>query len=105
VEIIPVIYTYWRYEQLLWDRLGEIADPALPRLRALATVHGIAWALLVTASVTRIYVAIAWPTMHLILAAPSIAVAMTAALYAISRSPAKHRIWPDQASASKGTES
>jgi Cu(I)/Ag(I) efflux system membrane protein CusA/SilA len=25
LEIIPVIYTYWRFEQLLWRRLGQVA--------------------------------------------------------------------------------
>jgi Cu(I)/Ag(I) efflux system membrane protein CusA/SilA len=31
LEIIPAIVTYWRYEQLLWDRL-EGLDPALLRV-------------------------------------------------------------------------
>jgi copper/silver efflux system protein len=36
LEIIPVVYTYWRYEQLLWERLGTRQPWAL---------HGLArWA-------------------------------------------------------------
>lgn len=34
LEIIPVIYTYWRNEQLLWRRLDERAFPILQWLRS-----------------------------------------------------------------------
>ena len=40
LEIIPVVVTYWRYEQLLWERLQE-AEPGLLRpLRHAAVVVG-----------------------------------------------------------------
>jgi Cu(I)/Ag(I) efflux system membrane protein CusA/SilA len=34
LEIIPVIYTYWRNEQLLWRKTGEIAPGILASLKA-----------------------------------------------------------------------
>ncbi len=36
LEIIPVIYTYWRREQLLWERLEERRDEGLARLKVFA---------------------------------------------------------------------
>src|SRR5205823_2687426 len=33
LEIIPVISTYWRQEELLWERLGELDAARLQRLR------------------------------------------------------------------------
>ncbi len=39
LEIIPVIYTYWRYEQLIWSRL-ELYAPA--RLSVMRTLRGAA---------------------------------------------------------------
>jgi copper/silver efflux system protein len=44
LEIIPVVYTYWRWEQLVRERLRE-AEPArfaeLERMRALASLGGV----------------------------------------------------------------
>jgi Cu(I)/Ag(I) efflux system membrane protein CusA/SilA len=37
LEIIPVIYTYWRNEQLFWRRLGERANSRLAVLRSAVT--------------------------------------------------------------------
>src|SRR5512133_2965104 len=43
LEIIPVIYTYWRYEQLLWERLGDRGPRALGELVRWATVVKCGW--------------------------------------------------------------
>jgi len=49
LEIIPVIYTYWRNEQLLWRRLGDAAMPILRWLERdvfavkVAAALGLAW--------------------------------------------------------------
>src|SRR5574339_173117 len=43
LEIIPVVYTYWRQEQVLWERLSEI-DPLKRRNLALwATLQKAGW--------------------------------------------------------------
>ncbi|HVV51258.1 MAG TPA: efflux RND transporter permease subunit, partial [Polyangia bacterium] len=38
LEIIPVIVTYWRLEQLLWERLTSLAPPLLRRLKIAAAI-------------------------------------------------------------------
>jgi Cu(I)/Ag(I) efflux system membrane protein CusA/SilA len=43
LEIIPVIYTYWRYEQLVWERL--VAQDPVRRARLAAAAYVIAAAL------------------------------------------------------------
>jgi Cu(I)/Ag(I) efflux system membrane protein CusA/SilA len=40
LEVIPVIYTYWRGEQLLWERLADRAPARLARLRAASIATG-----------------------------------------------------------------
>jgi Cu(I)/Ag(I) efflux system membrane protein CusA/SilA len=56
LEIIPVIYTYWRGEQLLWRRLGEATAPILHWLERNVTVLEVAGAVLVAALVSKLYV-------------------------------------------------
>ncbi len=55
LEIVPVIYTYWRYEQLLWAWLAAREAAVLARLSALA--HGAAAAALgaLALAVARFY--------------------------------------------------
>ena len=55
LEIIPVIYTYWRAEQLLWRRVGEVVPGRLPALQWLerAIMGGLAVA--TAALVARLY--------------------------------------------------
>ncbi|MBK6690541.1 MAG: efflux RND transporter permease subunit [Deltaproteobacteria bacterium] len=56
LEIIPVIYTYWRSEQLLWRRLGEATAPILRWLERNVAVLKVAGAVLVAALVSKLYV-------------------------------------------------
>lgn len=55
LEIIPVIYTYWRNEQLVWRRLSEATLPALSWLRSMATAMKIAGALTIGLLMLRLY--------------------------------------------------
>jgi copper/silver efflux system protein len=57
LEIIPVIYTYWRAEQLLWRRLGKAAAPVLRWLERNVAVLRVTGALLAASLVSRLYVA------------------------------------------------
>ena len=57
LEIIPVIYTYWRGEQLLWRRLGEAKMSILQWLERCVAVLQVAGMMLVTSLVARLYVA------------------------------------------------
>ena len=55
LEIIPVIYTYWRHEQLVWRRLTAFFPDDLRRLGYSVVVAKLAAALIVTTLIARIY--------------------------------------------------
>src|SRR5437660_4630389 len=40
LEIIPVISTYWRYEELLWEKLAELNERMLNRLKLFRATLG-----------------------------------------------------------------
>src|SRR5512138_2219994 len=44
LEIIPVVYTYWRQEQVLWERLAELDPARLATLRRRTFVLAAGWA-------------------------------------------------------------
>lgn len=56
LEIIPVIYTYWRYEQLLWRRAAELDARRLTWLRALSAIIRAALLLATAAAVAVLFV-------------------------------------------------
>ena len=56
LEIIPVIYTYWRNEQLLWRRLGEAASERLATLRGAAAGLQVCLAVALGGLGARLYV-------------------------------------------------
>jgi Cu(I)/Ag(I) efflux system membrane protein CusA/SilA len=58
LEIIPVVVTYWRQEQLLWERLTELAPERLPSLKVAAAAIGLGAALAALLAIARIYVTI-----------------------------------------------
>jgi Cu(I)/Ag(I) efflux system membrane protein CusA/SilA len=55
LEIIPVVYTYWRYEQLLWERASAAPGTVRP-LRRWAAFVGVAAGALGLVAVAPIYV-------------------------------------------------
>jgi Cu(I)/Ag(I) efflux system membrane protein CusA/SilA len=57
LEIIPVIYTYWRFEELLVRRLEEAVPAAVIELTWLTRVVQAGAALLVGSALLRLYVA------------------------------------------------
>ncbi len=97
LEIIPVIYTYWRREQLLWERLQ--ASDALPAgLRAGATLVSVGCAALLAVAASSVYVDA--PTARLLAATAAVATALGgAAWYLAVRAPAAARVWPVDAAA------
>jgi Cu(I)/Ag(I) efflux system membrane protein CusA/SilA len=58
LEIIPVVVTYWRQEQLLWERLAALAPERLRQLRLSSTAVAAGAALATALAVARIYVTI-----------------------------------------------
>ncbi|MBK7397988.1 MAG: efflux RND transporter permease subunit [Myxococcales bacterium] len=94
LEIIPVIYTYWRQEQLLFERLADLDGGRLARLRALAGVHGAAWLLLAAALVSTIYVAIPRRLLLAGTGALGVAIVASALAYLVLRPRARALVWP-----------
>ena len=94
LEIIPVIYTYWRQEQVLWERLGPLDAPLLERLTRLALVQKAGWFTLAGIGAAAFYVtAPAW--LLWLAAAASLAVALGgAAAYLKARPLARTLVWP-----------
>ena len=99
LEIIPVISTYWRQEQLLWERLEPIASYQLSRLRVSSTVVGASLALFAALFVSPVYVDVGtgWLTGGYVLGVACLLAG--AVLYVSHRRRARRLIWPD------GTES
>ncbi len=97
LEIIPVVYTYWRFEQVLWERLEPIDGTRLRRLRLLTTVQQVGWGLLVAIGGAVIYTE--WPRTLLAatLAVPLLAIVGGIVLYLRERPAALRLVWPEGA--------
>jgi copper/silver efflux system protein len=94
LEIIPVVYTYWRQEQLLWDRLAELDLRRLGRLKAFTAVQLSGWGTIVAVLVSTTYVD--WPTGALAgtVATCALAIAIGWAAYLQERPAARLLVWP-----------
>jgi Cu(I)/Ag(I) efflux system membrane protein CusA/SilA len=99
LEIIPVVYTYWRQEQVLWERL-EALDPGARRsLGAWAAVHKAGWAALAAAGAATFYAdAPRWVFGGAAGAAAAVTLA-SAAAYLRRRPAARRLVWPAVAEA------
>jgi len=98
LEIIPVIYTYWRQEQVLWERLVELDPRILRRLRALARLQAAGWAIVAATLVARIYVIVPRGALVALVALGLVLAMGAAVLYVIGRAPASRRAWPPRGS-------
>ena len=94
LEMIPVIYTYWRQEEVLWERLEELDPPRLARLRLLRGIIGGSAAVVVAILLSRIYIAI--PHVWFVTAVLFGAGMMFAGIlgYAFLRPEGKRLVWP-----------
>jgi Cu(I)/Ag(I) efflux system membrane protein CusA/SilA len=94
LEIIPVVYTYWRQEQVLWERLEPLDPGRLRRLRLFSTVHQLGWLALVLVGVASIYTE--WPRriLEAALAVPALAILGGLAMYLKERPVARRLVWP-----------
>jgi Cu(I)/Ag(I) efflux system membrane protein CusA/SilA len=94
LEIIPVVYTYWRQEQVLWERLAAL-DPARQRaLASWATVQKAGWSALAVVGVAAAYASIPRPALVLLVGTASAVVALGTAQYLGRRPAAKRLVWP-----------
>jgi hypothetical protein len=97
LEIIPVVYTYWRQEQLLWERLAPLDGPLLARLRGWTAVQQAGWAALLATGAGALYLpAPGWLSASL--AAVSLAVVLAGSMRYLALRPAACRlVWPPAA--------
>jgi hypothetical protein len=94
LELIPVISTYWRYEQLLWERLNDLDPARLARLRAGTAMLSAGWVVLATTAVLPIYVTLTDRVWASLITAGGAAVLLGTAFYLVQRRPALRRVWP-----------
>jgi Cu(I)/Ag(I) efflux system membrane protein CusA/SilA len=87
LEIIPVISTYWRQEQLLWERLEPLDT------RSGLVLAGSVILALVAVALVYVDLAAGWSTGALVLSA--VCVVGGAVFYASQRRPARRLVWPD----------
>jgi len=97
LEIIPVVYTYWRQEQVLWERLAPLDRRLLESLRAWTTLQSAGWTALFATLVARFY----WESMPrwflwLAIAAGALAVLAGSAAYLRTRPDARRLVWPER---------
>jgi Cu(I)/Ag(I) efflux system membrane protein CusA/SilA len=94
LEIIPVIVTYWRLEQLLWERLKPAGVELLGRLQTAATVAAIGAAIAAALGLCNLYVT--FPGRSLLFGESLAAAAFLGgiAAYVIHRPAARQLVWP-----------
>jgi len=94
-----VVYTYWRQEQVLWERVEGLDAALLGRLRTSTAVQQAGWILLVAVLASTAY--LSWPA-ALLLAACALAVGAIAGgtiAYLRERPAARRLVWPEPAPA------
>jgi Cu(I)/Ag(I) efflux system membrane protein CusA/SilA len=98
LEIIPVVYTYWRREQLLFERLAALRAPVRDALERLLVVQKAAWAVAGAVGAGSFYVdAPRWALVASGGGALAVALA-AAALYLRRRPLAARLVWPAESS-------
>ncbi len=94
LEIIPVVYTYWRYEELLWERLAQVAPDRLAALRLWMAVHAAGWVLLASLGAAAVYLELPASASLALLVAGVALLAVGGERYLRERPAAKALVWP-----------
>jgi Cu(I)/Ag(I) efflux system membrane protein CusA/SilA len=97
LEIIPVISTYWRQEQLLWERLATIEPRRLLHLRIAAGVLNAGCGLLAAVGLSTVYVTWDPAALYGAMAMATAAIAGGTVRYLALRPAARRLVWPDRA--------
>jgi Cu(I)/Ag(I) efflux system membrane protein CusA/SilA len=94
LEIIPVVITYYRHEQLLWERLRPLAPQLLRPLQSAAILVAVGVLLAILTLALPIYVAL--PRAFYVAAPIATLIVLVAGttLYLVSRPPARTTVWP-----------
>jgi Cu(I)/Ag(I) efflux system membrane protein CusA/SilA len=85
LEMLPVLYTYWRFEELVWRRAAQHTPGVLARMRACLTVAMVAALAALATLVLKLYVT-PWPPVLSTLTIAASVIAFAATLgYALLR--------------------
>jgi Cu(I)/Ag(I) efflux system membrane protein CusA/SilA len=99
LEIIPVIHTYWRQEQALWERLAGLDAALLGRLERLAGVQKAGWVAAGAVGVAAFHLPLPGALLGALLALATTAVIYGTAAYLRERPAARRLVWPEPAAA------
>jgi Cu(I)/Ag(I) efflux system membrane protein CusA/SilA len=94
LEIIPVIVTYWRLEQLLWERLAGAGSDLLRRLKGGAATAATGAALAAGLGVTSLYLTFPGRSLALGELVAGLVFLGGVADYVLQRRAARESIWP-----------
>ncbi|MCC6748934.1 MAG: efflux RND transporter permease subunit [Deltaproteobacteria bacterium] len=94
LEIIPVVYTYWRLEQLLWERLAPLDPQRLRRLKLASLGQGAGWFIGAAVLVAPIYYPPAGALSTPLLALGGLLVLASGVAYLTLRPAARRQVWP-----------
>src|SRR5262245_25649953 len=97
LELIPVISTYWRQEQLLWEQLEPLDPARLSRLKLATAALSVGWALLGATLVAPVYLELSSGLLTLALVAAMALIAGGTMAYRLQRPAAKRLVWPPAA--------
>ncbi|MBI4509191.1 MAG: efflux RND transporter permease subunit [Deltaproteobacteria bacterium] len=94
LEIIPVIYTYWRQEQVLWERIAGENPKLLSRLSAYRGILAAGWGLLAAIALALIYTRIPGGLLWTLVSVGALGVVAGTTLYFVTRPAARRLAWP-----------
>jgi predicted RND superfamily exporter protein len=94
LEIIPVVVTYWRLEQLLWERLAAAGAGLLRRLQIAAAVAAVGATLAAAVGLSSIYVTLPGRSLVLGEIFAGLLFLGGVASYLLHRPAASQRVWP-----------
>jgi Cu(I)/Ag(I) efflux system membrane protein CusA/SilA len=94
LEIIPAIVTYWRQEQLMWERLQEQASPLLLVLKGWTAVIATGASVVVATLLASLYLDVPAVAHNLLLTLGAAAFLGGIAGYLARRPAARHLVWP-----------
>jgi len=94
LEIIPVVVTYWRLEQLLWERLAPSSPELRRQLELDAMVIALGAALAAALAVASIYVSLPGRTLLFGELLAGVVFLGGFALYLVHRPAARQLVWP-----------
>jgi Cu(I)/Ag(I) efflux system membrane protein CusA/SilA len=94
LEIIPVISTYWRREQVLWERLEELDPKRLLTMKLARAVLSVGWVTHAALWISTIYVMTSATVFNTSLIASGIAIVGGTVAYSAVRPAAIRQVWP-----------